>query len=401
MRAPPVARAATPAPPRGPPSASRRRARAAARRPRPPAARATESWRRIASCSRRSSGPGSTPIASTSAAPGLPVGLERVGLPPGAIQRQHPLRVQPLAQRLGDDEALELGRPHRGGGRRPGRARSRARAPRVATPRAGGSPRPRTARRRCRRAVAPRHSASASRGAPRATSRSNRVRVDGIGRDPQLVPAPARDDRGAVPARGQRLAQLGHVDLHQLRRRRRRLLPPETLDQALARDRRARVEGEHRQQCPRLGAAERRPPARRRSPPAVPRTWTSISSAPMATLRRVRDACKRRPLPAFTGPCHRGSTARAQAASRQVRTAQETTMHTSIQLVPTSARSAGRGARRPRECPAFRLSAGPRAAAATRARRARHVRRTGERLQRTTAPGSALNHHPPIRGPPS
>jgi hypothetical protein len=29
-------------------------------------------------------------------------------------------------------------------------------------------------------------------------------------------------------------------------------------------------------------------------------------------------------------------------------------MHTSIQLVPTSARSAGRGARRPRECPAFR-----------------------------------------------
>ena len=29
-------------------------------------------------------------------------------------------------------------------------------------------------------------------------------------------------------------------------------------------------------------------------------------------------------------------------------------MHTSIQLVPTSARSAGRAARRPRECPAFR-----------------------------------------------
>ena len=29
-------------------------------------------------------------------------------------------------------------------------------------------------------------------------------------------------------------------------------------------------------------------------------------------------------------------------------------MHTSIQLVPTSARSAVRRARRPRECPAFR-----------------------------------------------
>ena len=36
------------------------------------------------------------------------VGGERVGLPAAAVQRQHPLRVQPLAQRLGGDERLEL-----------------------------------------------------------------------------------------------------------------------------------------------------------------------------------------------------------------------------------------------------------------------------------------------------
>ena len=40
--------------------------------------------------------------------PRLPVGVQRVGLPPGAIERQHPLRVQPLAQRLRGDDALEL-----------------------------------------------------------------------------------------------------------------------------------------------------------------------------------------------------------------------------------------------------------------------------------------------------
>ena len=36
------------------------------------------------------------------------VGLERLGLAPGAVQREHPLRVQPLAQRVLGDERLEL-----------------------------------------------------------------------------------------------------------------------------------------------------------------------------------------------------------------------------------------------------------------------------------------------------
>ena len=49
------------------PAACPRRARPAAARTRAPAGRAAGSWRRIASCSSRSAGPGSTPICSTSA----------------------------------------------------------------------------------------------------------------------------------------------------------------------------------------------------------------------------------------------------------------------------------------------------------------------------------------------
>ena len=41
-------------------------------------------------------------------APRVAVGLQRLGLPPAAIQREHPLRVQPLAQRLLGHQRLEL-----------------------------------------------------------------------------------------------------------------------------------------------------------------------------------------------------------------------------------------------------------------------------------------------------
>ena len=42
-------------------------------------------------------------------APAVPVDLQRLGLAPGAIQRQHQLRAQALAQRLARDGGLELG----------------------------------------------------------------------------------------------------------------------------------------------------------------------------------------------------------------------------------------------------------------------------------------------------
>ena len=41
-------------------------------------------------------------------AAGVEVGLERLGLPPGAIEREHQLAAQPLAQRVLSDERLEL-----------------------------------------------------------------------------------------------------------------------------------------------------------------------------------------------------------------------------------------------------------------------------------------------------
>jgi hypothetical protein len=50
--------------------------------------------------------------------------------------------------------------------------------------------------------------------------------IDEVGPDAQLVSVAARDDLGAVCARRERLAQLRHIDLDQLARRRRRALAP-------------------------------------------------------------------------------------------------------------------------------------------------------------------------------
>ena len=267
----------------------------------PPGGSSDGSWRRIASCRRRSSGPGSTPIASTSAVARLAVGVERVGLPAAAVQRQHPLRVQPLAQRLLGDERLELADhlavPARGQVVR----RSPARAPPAAAPPAGGSPRPRTARRR-RRPAAGRATAPAPRAArprrPAARSAARRARRA----EPQLVAAPARDDLRAVAARRQRLAQLRDVHLHHLGRRRRRLLAPQPVDQTLGRDRRALVEREHRQQRARLARADGD------RPPVDAGLHGSQHAKVHATRRRLprvthraRAVTAKVDLPAFTG----------------------------------------------------------------------------------------------------
>ena len=133
------------------------------------------SWRRIASCRRRSSGPGSTPISLDQDPPRVAVCLERLRLAAAAVQRQHPLAVEALAQRMLGDERLDLRRRPRvaPGGR--GRRRSPARPPQRAAPRGDGSRRRRTARRPRRPAAGPRQSASASRaasaGSPAAAAR--------------------------------------------------------------------------------------------------------------------------------------------------------------------------------------------------------------------------------------
>ena len=169
--------------------------------------------------------------------PRAPVDRPRARRPaaPAAVQRQHPLPVKVLAQRL-------LGRPARRARRgtsacRPA-ARSRSIACSAADRRGSSSRRISSA---ANGSVAtslsggPRHSASASRGAPEGYERLEAKSVDVAAAQPQLVAATARDDLRTIPARRQRLAQLRHVDLHHLRRRRRRLFAPEAVDQPLGR----------------------------------------------------------------------------------------------------------------------------------------------------------------------
>ena len=109
-----------PAPLRAPPAPARAPRSRPARTPPSPAHRSScGSWRRIASCSSRSSRPGSIPSSSTSVAPGVRERVERLGLAPGAVQRQHQLAAKPLPQRAPADQVAQLGAPA------PPRARAR------------------------------------------------------------------------------------------------------------------------------------------------------------------------------------------------------------------------------------------------------------------------------------
>ncbi len=75
----------------------------------PGGASSAGSCARIASCSARSSAPGSTPISSTSVRRAAAVGLERLRLAAAAVQGEHQLAVQVLAERLLRHGGLELG----------------------------------------------------------------------------------------------------------------------------------------------------------------------------------------------------------------------------------------------------------------------------------------------------
>ena len=83
------------------------------------------------------------------------------------------------------------------------------------------------------------------------------ARVDLARPEPQLVAVPAGDDLRAVAVARERLAQLGDVDLHHLRRRRRRLLAPQPVDQRLGGDGAALAEREHGEQRAWLPRADR------------------------------------------------------------------------------------------------------------------------------------------------
>ena len=183
----------------------------------------------------------------------LPVRVERLGLTLGAIEREHPLGVQPFAQRVVRDERLELadhvGMP-------PGfqvcfdRQLVRVHAELVEPADLGGGERlvgdvgQRFPPPECERLARPRLVDQ-----PREPSD-----VDRLGGNPELVVAAVRDDRGTVAV--QESAQLRHVELHHLRSARWRLLAPQPLREPVGRHRPVGLEAEHRQKRALLAGAE-------------------------------------------------------------------------------------------------------------------------------------------------
>ena len=192
--------------------------------------------------------------------PGVPIGLECVGLAARAVQRQHQLAAQPLAVRLVRDQRLELADqltvsagvqiavdrlldrrlPQRF---QPADLRGRERLVRDVLQGPAPPQRQRLARR------------------PAIDQALEAPRVDVLGRQPQLVPVRAGDDRRAVAARLQRAAQPRDVRPQRLRRGRWELLPPQALHQPVGGHGRRHVQGEHREQRARLRTAQwHRPP---------------------------------------------------------------------------------------------------------------------------------------------
>ena len=187
------------------------------------------------------------------------VRLKGVGLAARAVEREHALRVQALAQRLLCQQGLDL-RQHLAVA--PGvevvvdRDLGRGRAQILQTPDLRGG------ERLIGDIVQGRPVPQAQR-LPRGPLGEQPLEPTGVhpvAPQLQLIAATTRGDRVALAVRGHRLAQLRDVDLHHLGRSRRRLLAPQPVDQALGRDGRAGLERQHRKQGARLRAAERDPP---------------------------------------------------------------------------------------------------------------------------------------------
>ena len=203
--------------------------------------------------------------------PRCQVRVQRLGLAARPIQRQHPLRVQALAQRMLLDQALELRERLRvtpGGEIAVDRELGRPQ-PQILEP-ADLGPRERLARDVGQRRPAPqseRFTRSAVRDAADALRKLNEALepggVDRILVDAQLISAPVGQD--LCVAIRQQPPQLRDVGLHHLGRGRRRVRPPYRVHQALDRHGRVRAEREHRQYRSLLGGAERnRAPIERR-----------------------------------------------------------------------------------------------------------------------------------------
>ena len=197
----------------------------------------------------------------------VPVGRQRFRLPARAIQREHVLRPHSLAQRLIRDQRPQLAEDL-----------SVATRGEVGVDRHLGRLQPQLlqssylgARERLVSHVGERTAAPQRQRRPRFSVRHavglhGRVdqplelgRIDAIDREPELVATAAGQDFPDAPA--QQLAQLGHIQLHHLGRRRRGPLAPQSLAELIGRDGLVDLQREHRQHGALLRRSERYRPA--------------------------------------------------------------------------------------------------------------------------------------------
>ena len=184
---------------------------------------------------------------------GLAIGLEGLRLPTRSVEREHPLGMQVLTQRIRGDERVELA-DHLGvpPGREVGvdRGLRRPQPQLLEAADLGGGERlvgdvlqrvTVPERQRVARAVLL-HEPFCTRGVHLVVAQVERVA------------AAVGDDRRAVAV--QQRPQVGDVELEHLRRARRRVLAPQALDQRVGRHRAAGPQGEHREHRPLLAGAQ-------------------------------------------------------------------------------------------------------------------------------------------------
>ena len=252
-------------------------------------------------------------------AAGVGVRLERLRLPARPVEGEHQLR--PERSRNGSARTSSRSSPTSSAWRPA--ARSASIRASTASSRASSQPRygvaARTARPRGRRAARPRQRSSADRSASAACSgrpsssslrpssrrRSNRVRSSVLGGDRQEVPG-ARVDEHVV--RLERLPQARDVLLERGRGIVGRIVPPQLLDQAVARDDRARLEQQQGEDASLLDAAQAKLPL---ALPDLERTEDAEVEA-----CRQRPTVPRRPSARLTGALSAGREAATRRSSR-------------------------------------------------------------------------------------
>ena len=207
--------------------------------------------------------PGLDPELLDERPPRIVVGGERLGLAAAPVEREHQVRAQPLAQRVRADERLDLGHElgvraqlEVGGDPLLEHAEAQILEPvdlglRERLQLHVGQRRPAPERERLaeeQRPVPPAQPHRASR-----TSRSKRAEIELVAVELEHVPGRPRLQQSGP----EQLAQLRDGVLERGRRRPRRVLAPELVDEALRRDRLVRAQEQQRQQRALIPAAER------------------------------------------------------------------------------------------------------------------------------------------------